>query len=523
MLKIDSTKDKPVTSERVVKNTFWLYLRMFIVMLVSFYTSRVVLNVLGVVDYGINNVVGGFVSMLSVLNGSLATATQRFLNFEMGVRRQEDNNESLSKVFGVALTSHWALALLVALISELVGIYFIKNVLTIPSERLSAAYWVFHFSVLSASISIVSAPYNAAIQARQRMNVYAAISLLEVVLKLALVLLLSYVDYDKLILFAFFQLISSIILRYVYWQYCVINFTECRSRWRWDRKLFTELLKFSGWMVFGVIADMLSKQGVNMLLNVFGGPVCNAARGIGVTAHSSVVVLARNFITAARPQAVQAYAGGNLEYSYRLIFGTSKISFYLLGLLIFPVLVHTDVVLLFWLKQIPPYSVLFVRLMLLEMLVTDSYAPIAFASQASGKIRNYQLIVSLCYTLVFLTSWGLLALGFAPSSVFIGAIIVAILGLFARLLELKVDLSFPSGDFIRRVLTPAVLASAFVLFGDICLARFLPRDFLVFIMITIINTASLTILFYFGVLSLEERTFATRTLSKIFTKFRKNT
>ena len=291
---------KSENNKRIAKNTFLLYFRMLFTMGVSLYTSRVVLNTLGVEDFGIYNVVGGVVVMFSFLNSSLATATQRFLNYEMG----QGNALKLEKVFSIALTGHYLIALSVILLAETIGLWFVSTQLEIPAERMHAALWVYQFSILTLAVSIISVPYNAVIIAHERMKVFAYVSIAEVSLKLTVVFLLVYLSFDKLVLYAFLLLVVAVIVRMIYATYCKRNFTECKYRFIFEKDLFAQMFCFSGWMFTGTLSNLFSSQGVNILINMFFGPIQNAARGIAYQIQGTVNAFVTNFMVAVQPQIV---------------------------------------------------------------------------------------------------------------------------------------------------------------------------------------------------------------------------
>ena len=271
-------------NKRIAKNTLLLYLRLLFIMVVSLYTSRVVLNTLGVEDFGIYNVVGGVVAMLAFFNSSMTTSTQRFLNYEMG----KHNENSLQDVFINSINAHYLIGLISILVLETIGLWFIYNKLNIPASQFDAALWVFHCSVLSLFVSIISTPYNAAIIANEKMEVYAYFSIIEAILKLLIVYLLVVISFNKLKLYGVLLLCVSIVMRVLYNWYCIKNFKECTYKLKYSANLIKQMLSFSGWMLFGCVSSMLSTQGVNILINIFFGPVFNAARAIAVQVQSAV-------------------------------------------------------------------------------------------------------------------------------------------------------------------------------------------------------------------------------------------
>lgn len=439
-------------NQRIAKNTLMLYFRMFLTMMVALYTSRVVLNVLGVEDFGIHNVVGGVVTMMAFFNSSMTTSTQRFLNVEMG----KGDNENLGRIFVNAVKAHCIIAVVTLVLIEIVGLWLLYHKLNIPAERFNAALWVFHISVASLFVSIISTPYNAAIIAHERMSVYAYFSILDVSLKLGVVYLLIISPIDKLIAYALLLFVVVVVMQSCYILYCRRHFQECRGWGKSDKGLIKNMFSFTGWMIFGCLADMLGNQGVNLLVNIFFGPVYNAARGISVQVKTAVDSFVLNFLTAVKPQILKTYSSGEWDYMYRLVFSSSRISYYLLLLLSLPILFNTHYILELWLKTVPPYCELFTQLTLVELLIRTIYTPMAQVNQASGKIRNYQVSISLLFLLNFVLSYVIYKIGYPVYSCFIVAIIVAVLGLFVRLIVLRRDNEFHVRDFLKKVILPII-------------------------------------------------------------------
>lgn len=440
-------------NKRIAKNTLFLYLRMLFTMAVSLYTSRIVLETLGVEDFGIYNVVGGVVAMMSFLNSTMATATQRFLNYEMG----RNNSTNINKVFSASLICYVIIAIIVVVLSETLGIWFLENKLVIPESRAIAAYWVFQFSIATFVFSLLSVPYNAVIIANEKMSAFAYISIIEVLGKLLIVYLLVISNFDRLILYGILTLFISIAIFLLYYIYCRRNFSESKFHFTWEKQLFVKLSQFSSWMLIGTICHIFNTQGVNMLINIFFGPILNASRAITIQVYNAVNAFATNFMMAIRPQIIKLYAQRNFPYMYNLVFTSSKLSFGLLFIMSIPLIFDTDYILLLWLKKIPEFSDYFIKLVLIDLLLTSSFSPIATLSQASGKIKNYQLIISVGFILIFLISWLLYYLGFPAYYTFIVSIIINIIGLFGRIIELKYSQSFPVCEYIKKVIIPVVI------------------------------------------------------------------
>jgi O-antigen/teichoic acid export membrane protein len=416
-------------------------------MIISLYTSRIVLQVLGIDDFGIYNVVGGVVMLLGFFNHSMLTSVQRFLNYEMG----KENHKRLSDIFSTSLTGHYLMALIILILSETVGLWLVYHSLVIPPERFHAALWVYHFSVFTFVINILTSPYNAAIIAHERMGIYAALSITDVISKLAIACLISLVAWDKLQLYAVLLFAAALVVRPVYVLYCRKNFPECSGRFLWDAGLLKKIFGFSGWMLLGSSSDTFSSQGVTIVINQFFAPACNTARALAQQVSVVVYNFAGNFMLAVRPSVVRAYSRNETDYMYRLVFFSSKISFYLLFIMILPILLQTEYVLHLWLGKVPEHSVLFMQLALAETLITSAHVPIAAVSQASGKIKYFQLIISACSILIFGLTCLFYSFGFPAETAYFIAIGAAAAGLFARLLDLRKTVRFPVRDYLSKV------------------------------------------------------------------------
>lgn len=439
-------------NKRIAKNTLLLYVRMMFIMIVSLYTSRLVLQILGVEDYGIYNVVGGVVSFIAFLNGSLNTATQRFLNYEMGRK----NIEGMKSIFSMSLICYMGIAVVALFLAETVGYWFVTEKLVIPPQRLDAAIWVLHFSVATFVIHLFIVPYNAAVIAHEKMSIYAYISVGSVVMKLILIVVLQYVYYDKLWLYALMMMATSAIEALLYWGICLKLFEECHFQWRFDKHLFKGLFSFSGWMLSGTMTHLLYIQGVNILMNIYFGPACNAARAVAMQVNSAVSSFSTNFMTAVRPQIVKMYAEGNNNGMYRLVNNSSRFSFYLLFVMALPLILNMNLILELWLGDVPQDTVLFAQLVLVDLLIVSAYGPIAYVTQASGRIKEYQLMISLCFSAVVVFTWIVYGIGCAAYVTFAISIVVDLIGYFLRLLILKRIYSFPIIEYAKVVLFPIV-------------------------------------------------------------------
>ena len=407
--------DTSVNNKRIAKNTLLLYVRTLFIMLVTLYTSRVVLNTLGVSDYGIYNVVGGVVAMFGFINSSMSSATQRYITFALG----KGDTERLQKVFSTALQIHVLIAVLIVVLGETVGLWFMYTQMQIPADRMDAAFWVLQCSILSTVVMIISVPYNADIVAHEKMSAFAYISILEAVLKLAVVYVLVVFSYDKLVLYAFLILAVQLFIRFCYSRYCNKHFPESRYRHVWDKPLFKEMTGFAGWSMFGNLSGVLFGQGLNMLLNVFFGPVVNAARAISVQVQSAIQQFVGNFQMALNPQITKTYAKGEMSEMHKLMFRSARFSFYLLFFLSLPVLFETNFILTVWLKTVPENTVIFLRIMICTSLIYTLSNPLMVANQATGKVRKYQAVCGTILLMILPVSYVCLKLGCPAYSVFI--------------------------------------------------------------------------------------------------------
>lgn len=443
------SKDQTLTSlnrtvlennKRIAKNTLLLYFRMILSMLVSLFTVRVVLNTLGNVDYGINNVVGGIVLMFSFLGGTMASASQRFFAYELGRK----NFKQLKKSLSLTISIYFGISIIVLLLAETAGWWFLNTHMTIPEDRIVAANWVYQFSVFSFIMTIITIPYNAIIIAHEDMGIYSYVSIAEVTLKLIVVYLLTIITFDKLILYSLMVFVVTCLITFTYRLICRIKYKECRFQLIWDKVLFKEIMSYSGWNMFGAVAGMFKNQGINILLNIFFNPVINAARGIAFHISSVINQFVMNFFKAVQPQITKYYANGNNIEMLKLVFRSSKLSYFLLFFMSMPVLLETNYIFTIWLKDFPGYTVYFTRLVIITALIESLSYPLMTAAQATGKIKIYQAVVGSVLMLTLPVSWLFLMMNYPPESTMYVTIAIAILCLFLRLWLLRgmVGLSF---------------------------------------------------------------------------------
>lgn len=455
-------------NKRIAKNTIYLYFRMLLTMGVSLYTSRVVLNVLGVEDYGIYNIVGGVVVLFSFVNNSLTSATQRFLNFELGTG---DILET-KRVFSMSLTLHICVAIIVALLAETVGLWFLNTQMNIPSERMDAANWVYQFSILTICMSFVQVPYYASVVAYEKMSFFAYIAIIEVVLKLLIVFLLVYIGFDKLRLYSVLTFLVAIVVFVCYKYYCNAKIDISRYKYFWDKKLFSKLLSFSGWMFFGAAAGVSATQGVNILLNIFYGVTVNAAMGISNQVNSAVNQFVSNFQIAFMPQITKLYAIGDIEHLRKLIDQSSRFSFLLLFVLACPLMLNIDFILKLWLKTVPEYSSVFCILILIYSLIEVVSKPVGLAIHATGQVKYYNIVMSIALLMNIIFSFIFLKLGFQPDVVLVISVFVDILCFAIRLLFARYYKVLKMREYIRNVIFRVVCISVFVVPLPLYISRY---------------------------------------------------
>lgn len=485
---------------------------MLLMMVVSLYTSRVVLATLGVTDFGIYGVVGGIVSMFSFINGAMATGTQRYLSYELG----RGDKEQLRKVFSMSINIHLLLALIILLLSETIGLWFFYEKLIVPTDRLTATFWVYQFSILTTLVMVLSVPYNAVIIAHERMSAFAYISIFEAVAKLLVVYLLLLSSWDRLIYYAFLILLVQLFVRLIYGFYCKKHFLESKYHWTHDKQLFREMLGFAGWNFWGNCAGMALTQGLNLLLNMFFGPIVNAARTVSVQVNAAVSSFYISFQTALNPQITKSYASGNLEYMHNLIFKSSKFTYILLFIISLPVFLKTEYILTLWLKNVPMYSADFLRLMI-GITVIDAIAnPFMTAAAATGKIKKYQTIVGLTLLSVVPFSYLTLKCGGQPQFVFVVHLLVCIIAFIIRILVVRPLICFPVRKYITQVISPILIFTLFAILlpGYYCFYS-CQENFISLISTVLISIVSTIVFAYIFLLDKPEKKIISQKLNRI--------
>lgn len=437
-----------VNNKRIAKNTIYLYLRMLIVMAISLYTVRAILDILGVVDYGIYNVVGGVVTMFAFMNRTLSTSSQRYFSIELA----RGDQERLTKWFCLNITTFLIIGFVIAFFLETVGLWFLNAQMTIPDERMMAANVVYQLSIISFLFHIVSIPYLALVIAHEKMNVFAYVGILEALGRLAIVFVLMWLAYDKLIIYGILILLLSVCVSMSYIIYCWRHYPESIYRWYWNSAEVKELLGFSGWHFLGTFSNSCRSQGINILLNLFFNPAVNAARAISYQVYGAAHQLVSNFFTAVKPQIYKAYASEQYTELYKLINRSTMICTYLLSLLVFPLFANTELVLGWWLKVIPEYAVIFTQLVLLNGLADSLNLPMTAAALATGSIRKYELWLSSIVLMNLPISYIVLKLGAPPYAAMIVSILLSCVCIVRRAFLLKDMMRFPVKPYFVMVI-----------------------------------------------------------------------
>ena len=473
-------------NQRIAKNTMFLYFRMIITMAVSLYTSRVILQTLGVDDFGIYNLVGGVTAMFQFLNGTLADATQRYITVEIG----KGDGGNIIKIFSICLLLHAILGIIIVIIAEPLGLWMLHNKLIIPADRLGAATWIFHFSVISLFIVIISVPYNALIIAHEKMNAFAIISIMEAVGKLLIVFALLIGNMDRLILYGALMLLMQTAIMLLYKFYCNRNFSESKFHYYWDKGLVKEISCFASWTIIGNLAFVCVTQGISILLGMFFMPAVNAARGIAVQIQTVVSNFVRNFQTAVNPQITKYYASNKLEEMRALLFRSSRYSFYLLIIPLIPLLLETDILLNLWLTEVPDYTKEILQIVLLIVCMNTLSFPIGVAIKATGQIRDFELYAITIYFLVLPITFFLLKMGFSPLSAFIVYLITEFVALIVKIYITGNHIGFSLIQYFREVLMSIIAVSFLAIPLPLIVCSCMEASFLRLICVLIVSLLS---------------------------------
>lgn len=497
--------DNQSNNKRIAKNTLYLYIRMFVVMLVTLYTSRVILEALGVEDYGIYNVVAGFVSMFGFLNATLSASMQRFYNYE----GTKNGTDGFRDVFNSGIRIHLFIAIILLLLLETIGLWYTNCIMVVPDGRLSAVNWVFQFSTASLIFMLVQIPYAGAILAKEKMNYFALVSIIDVVLKLLVAYCICINGADRLCLYSLGLLCISILNIFLYVAYCKFKFKELEIKKIYRSDLYRPMLSFSGWNLVGTFAFMLKGQGLNLVLNLFFGPIVNAARGIASQVNGAVSSFTASVFTAFRPQLVNSYAEGKYNRTRKLLFLESKICFVLIAILITPLILEMASILHFWLgDNVPDQSIIFSDLVLIDSLVCTFNTPCTQVIMATGKIKKYQIGSSVVNLLLIPVCWVFLKIGFSAETAFVITIIFSIINqivcLYYTNKEFKVDIL----EYLKDVVCRSALFVILMPIVPFFICKIVENSIISIIVVSVATFISTIPLLYWVVMNKEERDLA---------------
>lgn len=504
--------DNSQNNKRIAKNSVFMAIRMVFVLGITLYTTRVILNILGVEDYGVYNVVCGFVSMFAFLNTSMSNGIQRFYNFELG----KNGEEGANKVYNTALLIQFILAFVIVALTESFGLWYLHNKMVIPTDRMFAAECIFQFSILSFLFIIMQAPYTASVMAHERMDFYAIISVLDAILKLLIVFAIPLFTGDKLIVYGILFALISILNFVLYYIYCKHNFSEIRIKRFFDKKLFNSMLGFSGWNIFGSLSGVMKEQGINLVLNFFFGPIVNAARGVASQINGGLQSFVSNITMPVRPQVVQSYARGEYDRTMNLTFSVSKLSCCFLYLCALPVALEIDYILKIWLgNSIPEHTDTFVILIILTSFVNNLNAAISGVIHASGKMMVYQTVSSTISIMCVPTAYLGLKLGLSPEFALLMVFVWATLSQVASIVILKSIIFYSIKDYLRNVIWPLFILILFTVWPSYLVHSTFSEGVLRFLVVGFVSVISSSLGIYFIALNKSEKALINGFLLKI--------
>lgn len=480
-------------NRRIAKNTLFLYIRMAIVMAINLYVTRAILDILGVADYGVYNVVCGIVSMFGFLNTSMANGIQRFYNFELG----KNGEYAIVGVYNTALIIQFGLVVCILLLTETFGVWYVNNRMLIDPDRVVAANWIFQFAIISLVFVIMQIPYSAAILAYERMDYYAIVNIIDALMKLAIAFILPYLMGDSLILYGLLVMIISIIDFILYSTYCRIKFKQLKFKKTFDKPLFKSMLGFSGWNLLGSFAYVTKGQGVNVLINAFFGTVVNAANGIAAQISSAIQTFAVNIVLAFKPQLTQSYAVGDYHRAEDLMFSMSKIAYTLMCIIAIPIIVEINYILKLWLNtNVPANAQSFAILTIIATMIGILNTPVTQMIHAIGKMKKYQIATSIVICSILPISWIALKLGNEAISVFIVTIIIMVINQVVCLHVLHSVFNFNTYRYIKDVVISCIIITIIPLFASSCISASMPPSIWRLTIVILVNLLSITTLFY---------------------------
>lgn len=480
---------------------------MFLMTIIALYTSRIILRTLGVIDYGLYNVVGGIITLFAFVNNSMAISVQRFFSFIIGKK----DNSALNKIFSMAINIHFCISIVILLFAETIGLYLLNNYINYPPEKYNSIFWVYQWSTISTCLLFNQIPYNALIISYEKMNAFAYISIIEAVLQLLIVYLLVFISFDKLVLYGFLKMLVALLTIVIYIIYIKKKFTSIKYRILWDKDIFKELTHFAFWSIFGEIAWASINQGNTILLNMFFSPIVNASRGIAFQVNTAVSKFSQNLQLAFTPQIIKTYAQNNLEQMTLLTYRGTKFSFFMLLFLSLPILLNTNFIIKIWLGEVPEYCSIFCQLSIISSLIDCLSNVFSTVAKATGKIRKYQIIISFFLILNLPFSFIILRLGGNPESVYYIYGIISLVLIIVRLHLLNTIIGFNIKSYLKEVIYPIFLVVLFSSLLPVLIKTNFNSDFKNFITSSLFSCfCVLTSTYFFGINKLERESLRTK-------------
>ena len=503
-----------VNNKRIAKNTLFLYIRTLLIMAVSLYTSRVILQTLGVEDFGIYNIVGGLATSFVFFSSSLSNAIQRFLNVELG----KNSIQGASRIFNQSILIYTLIIIVVIIVAECVGVWLINHKLVIPFERLNAARWVFHTTIIGLAATLMGSVFDSVLIARENIKIYAYISIIEVFLKLFIVYALSWGDFDKLKLYGVLLLLAHLFIKSISVIYCIRKYPECKLHFIWDTHLLGDLFRFIGWNGLGTAVWMINEQGYNILINIFFGPVVNAARGVSAQVSGAISSFSSNLLTAVRPQIVKSYANGNYSYFTELINHSSKYSFFLIWLLSLPIILRSEAILQLWLGNVPNYASEFIQWILFANCITTLTNPLWSGVQAVGKLKKYIIVGGFVSLSALPISYIFLRLQYSPIIVFQVLTLTQLACLFVRINIFRQLVTFSIVNYFIQVIYPIVKVSLLSGILSVLISPYVHHDLWGILLMTLICLTLTIFSIYTLGISKEEQHFLTNKIRKLINR-----
>lgn len=505
-------------NRKIAKNTLILYMRQILIIFVSLYTSRVILRTLGADDYGIYNVVGGFVAMFNVVSGAFTVAISRFMAYVIG----EGDEKKLEDLFSTALLVQFVIGAIIVIMLGVIGVWYVSSIMVLPEGRTAAALWVLLFSTISFFINLISVPYNALIVAHEHMKAFAYISIFEVVMKLIVAFLIVISPIDRLVFYSFLTVLTAVIVRFSYSIYCNRHFSGCRFRLKFHHGMLESMMSFVGWAFLGNGAVVIRDQGTNMILNLFGGTVVNAARGIGQSVNSAVQGFVNNFMQATQPEITKLCATDQLVQMRQLILRSCRLCYCLMLAICIPLIKNIDYILVLWLGEVPQYTAIFIVLTLVDSAVSSINNPLLYGVLAKGRIKVYEIVLSTLCLLCMPVIYGVLEMGGSPVSAYVILIILRVLILLTLVWQSKVY-GLKWGEFIKEVMVRVVLVSVLCFLGmRIVELSMIGIDLLRFIVESALVTAiDVCIIFFIGMTGSERKRIVAIITEKIIPHLKK--